>query len=254
MSLTSPSLLTALKQTPGKPAERLQALFDLLEKYPLEASEHDHGASNDQQLLQYLTGQAKQAGAKLPEMLASQLYFMALEAIRQQPYTPHALSHAKCAATALIQAQSAEHWSKWVKWPVNQPAYAIAASLFLGLGTAGILFSSAHISTYSPNASKHQQAAEHVLQLAAIPAAIPTPAIFNPQHAADMLASREKMREGRCQLPEAIVFSETERGIYLQNVVHGEISSNREIQEVSKRLREFIRCDYTPMLMKNSVS
>lgn len=251
MSLTSPSLLTALKQTPGKPADRLQALFDLLEKHPVDASEHDDRTSQDQQLLQYLTAQAKQAGAKLPDMLASQLYFMALEAVRQQPYTPLALSHAKCAAAALIQAQSADHWTKW---PVNQPAYAIAACLFMGLGTAGILFGSAHMSAYSPNTAKQQQAAEHVPQLAAIPAAMPAPAIFNPQHTADMMASREKMREGRCQLPEAIVFSETERGIYLQNVVHGEISSNREVQEVSKRLREFIRCDYTPMLMKNSLS
>src|SRR5690606_17897460 len=78
--------------------------------------------------------------------------------------------------------------------------------------------------------------------------------IHNPKRLSEMISSREKMRQGRCVFPEALMMAEADRGIYLRTVVYGEITSDFKEQEVVSRLMQTVRCDYTPMLMKNSIS
>lgn len=218
--------------------DRLIKLFDLFEQTP------DAGAvlNDTSSLLADLSKWASQCHVDQPASFAQQILLMAQEAWEKQQNNPNsrALQHAKIVAKALLTAQKKNRFRR------HSPAYAMAASVFLLVGVSGVMFGN----VFNPVAAKHQPAPEQQIALLADNS---HPTISNPLRISEMLSRRDKMREGRCQFPEAIVFSESERGIYLQNVVHGEISANKEVQDVSNRLREFVRCDYTPMLMKKSV-
>jgi hypothetical protein len=217
---------------------RLIKLFDLYEQLPGERAIF----TGSPPLLAYLSKLANQCHIDQPVCFAQQILLMAQEAWQKHQCDPRsrALQHAKIAAEALLKAQRKNRLRR------HAPAYAIAASLFLLIGVSGIM-----LDVLYTDATKHKAMAD---QQTLLLADFSQPPASNPMRITEMLAQREKMRDGRCQFPEAIVFSETERGIYLQNVVHGEISANKEVQDVSNRLREFVRCDYTPMLMKNSIS
>lgn len=231
-------IVKQLEGSGDSPAQRLLSLFELLQKLP------ELGLVIDarDELLQYLTVLAKASSIHHPEFFAQQILFMAIEAFEKQHKQPDsdALKHAQIAANALLNVQKKNHFRR------HSPVYAMAASFFMVVGASGIMYGSLL------NSESVEQLSTTEPQLLAM-AETSNVQIDNPLRISEMLSQRDKMREGRCQFPEAIVFSEAERGIYLQNVVHGEISANREVQEVSSRLREFVRCDYTPMLMKKSV-
>jgi hypothetical protein len=215
------------------------ALFELID----QTSDADMVLGDTSSLLADLTNLAEQCHIDQPASFAQQILLMAQEAQTKQHNDPNsrALQHAQVVAKALLTAQTKNRFRRYT------PAYAIAASFFLLAGVSGIMFG--HL--LSPSAANHHAIPEQqVILLADNSHAMAS----NPLRITEMRSQREKMREGRCQFPEAIVFSETERGIYLQNVVHGEISANKEVQDVTSRLREYVRCDYTPMLMKNSIS
>ena len=221
------------------PEARVIKLFDLLEQTPDANAVFDDTSS----LLADLRKLASQCHIDQPACFAQQVLLMAQEAWKKHQNNPNslALQHAKIVAKALLTAQKKNRFRR------HTPAYALAASFFLLAGISGVMFGN----LLNPIALKHQPVLE---QQAVLLADNSHPTISNPIRITKMLSQRDKMREGRCQFPEALVFSETERGIYLQNVVHGEISANKDVQDVSSRLREFVRCDYTPMLMKNSIS
>lgn len=218
-------------------------LFDAIERLPTQDVLAEADEDSCAALRQYLAQQARLANAHLPETLASQLCFMAKDIIEKQRQSPSVARHAKLAASALIKAQTE------YRFRLRPSHYAMAASLFLIAGAGSILLDSA-TSVPAPTPAP----AAKVAMLTAPEPMIQPAVLFSPKRTAETIAYREKMREGRCQFPEAIAFSETERGIYLRNVVHGEITPDLQEQEISNRLREFVRCDYTPMLMKNSVS
>lgn len=231
-------IVKQLESSSDSPTQRLLSFFEMLQNLPEVGLVID---ARDE-LLQYLTVLAKSSNIHHPEFFAQQIYFMATEAFEKQRNHPDsdALKHARIAAKALLNAQKKNHFRR------HSPIYAMAASFFMVVGASGVMFGNLL------NSNSAEQLATAEPQLLAL-VETNNVQIDNPIRITEMLSQRDKMREGRCQFPEALVFSETERGIYLQNVVHGEISANREVQEVSSRLREFVRCDYTPMLMKKSV-
>lgn len=222
------------------PDARFIAIFDLIDQ-----TSDAHAALGDTaSLLADLTKLAQQCHIDQPASFAQQILLMAQEARTKQHNDPNsrALQHAQVVAKALLTAQTKNRFRR------HSPFYAMAASFFLLVGVSGMMFG--HLLNPAP-AQNQLASSQPVVELAGDIRPITN---NNPLRITEMRSQREKMREGRCQFPEAIVFSETERGIYLQNVVHGEISASKEIQDVSSRLREYVRCDYTPMLMKNSIS
>jgi hypothetical protein len=60
------------------------------------------------------------------------------------------------------------------------------------------------------------------------------------------------MRQGNCQLIEALQLPEAYKKIYFDNIIMGQISTDREEQRVVNELLQMVRCNYTPMLMANS--
>lgn len=229
-------LANRLNKSRKLPTEQLLHLFEAMEELPAQWLP-DGGRK---ELLQHLEALASQSKIDEPEIFAQQILFMATEAREKQLRQPEsdAIQHARIAAKALIMAQTKSHFSR------SSHIYAMAASFFLIFGVTSIMFSQELI-------PPPQEQLDNLLEVAS-PSALD---INNsPKQLSEMLSSREKMRQGTCHFPEALAFAETERGVYLKNVVNGELSLDKKEQEITTRLMKFVRCDYTPMLMKNSIS
>lgn len=255
--LNSNWLIKMLEKSSQTPHGRLLSLFDILEDW-LEApmvreqiAEPFSSPKHAKKLQDYLTLEAAKAGAAMPEILANQLYFMAISAIQQelQGHTKsngsqNSLSHAKNAAHALILAQTKKgfHIAK-------SSAYAIAASFVAVLVVAGGLMT---LNLYQ--ASKLQQIANLMpaLQTIAKPTLVTAQFTASPDQTVAIMAQLELMRHGNCQLIEAIQLPDSQKGIYLNMIVNGQVSTNPQEQKIAMELIKKTRCNYTPMLMVNS--
>jgi len=240
-------LIQMLKKAEKTPQARLLSLFDILDDWSdapgINAQFKQQNDVNDGSLLKtYLSLEAAKAGAALPEMLATQLYFMALSAMQEKllSHNNAGLIHAKSAAEALITAQTKKefHISR-------TSAYAIAASFIGAMIIAGSMFF-----LYKPND-------EAPTQLASIAQNSPfkpslNASIASPQSTAALVAQIEQMRSGNCQLLEALQLPDEYKSIYFQNIVLGQISTDPSEQKLVRELLQKIRCNYTPMLMEKS--
>ena len=245
--LNSTWLIKMLEKSSQTPHGRLLGLFDILEDWleapsireqidtKLTITSHAH-------LLQdFLALEAAKASAAMPEMLASQLYFMAVAATQEklQANNHASLSHAKSAAKALIAAQTKKEFHI-----AKSSAYAIAASFF------GILIVAGSLYIFNLN---HTAVKQLVTLQPLSPAVLETSELTaSPEQTAALMAQIELMRHGNCQLIEAIQLPDNLKGIYLNMVVNGQVSTNPREQQIAMELIKKTRCNYTPMLMANS--
>ncbi len=255
--LNSDWLVNMLKKSSNTPHGRLLSLFEILEDWlnaPNIAEQvriNSATQASSHQLQDYLTIEAAKAGAAMPEMLASQLYFMAIAAAQErlQANNHAGFCHAKSAAHALIIAQTKQ------KFHISKPsAYAIAASFMGVVVVAGSLYflnlnAIKQTSTIVRN-STQIQLAQPILANAKLSTSAQS--IANPEQTAALMAQIELMRHGNCQLIEAIQLPDQYKGIYLNMVVNGQVSTDPREQKIAFALLKQTRCNYTPMLMANS--
>jgi len=230
-------LMTQLKRSGMTPAEQLDHILETLGRIP----DAELQQTELQAIVLHLTQLAKSWKIHQPEAFARQLLFMLTDARRKQLAQPEneAIQHVRIAARALIAAQRKNRFSR------NSHFYAMAASVFLLFGVGSMMLGNTHAPIISKKLTVSPPTETETRVLLAV---------NNPMRLSEMISNREKMREGRCHFPEALVFAESERSIYIKNVVHGEITNDFKEQEIARRLMQSVRCDYTPMLMKNSVS
>ena len=257
--LNSDWLIGMLKKSSNTPHGRLLCLFEILEDWLdlLNATQPNIAEqikaktfkqSTSHQLQDYLTIEAAKAGAAMPEMLANQLYFMAVSAAQErlQANNHAGLSHAKSAANALILAQTKKEFHI-----TKSTAYAIAAS-FLGiLVVAGALYSNQNIRQNLNQVAEKNSVSNMPIQ-SAIPQLVSADNLADPEQTAALMAQIELMRHGNCQLIEAIQLPDQYKGIYLNMVVNGQVSTNPAEQKIAFALLKQTRCNYTPLLMANS--
>lgn len=258
--LNSNWLIKMLEKSSITPHGRLLSLFDILEDWldaphiaaPNLREQLIEQFSNPKQakiLQDYLTLEATKAGAAMPEILAHQLYFMAISAAQEwlqansHTVFEHAFNHAKSAANALISAQTKREFH------IAKPAaYAIAASfLAVFISAATLLVFNIHQSNKIETLAILQPA-----QPATQTASASTPLMASPEQTAKLMAEIELMRHGNCQLIEAIQLPDKLKGVYINMVVHGEVSTDPQEQQIAMELIKKTRCNYTPMLMANS--
>lgn len=245
-------LIHMLKKSSTKPQARLLNLFDILEDW-LEApkpdpQQNEHLAQTDltlttnRRLQDFLASEGAKAGAALPEMLANQLYFMAVAAMQEKLQTNNhlSLSHAKNAASALIAAQTKKEFRI-----AKSSAYAIAASFLGALVVAGSLF------TFNQT---HSTTKQKIAQAEPTSVVIHTSLIASPQQTAALMTQIDQMRKGNCQLIEALQLPDSYKKVYFENIVAGQISTNVQDQKLVHELLDMVRCNYTPMLMANSIN
>lgn len=242
--LNSPWLISMLQKSGKAPEQRLLGLFDVLADWinaprireTLNLNQLEPSPSSC--LLDFLTEQAKASGAKLPEALAQQLYFIAMSALREEIRAPGmgSISHAQQAARALINAQTQREPVK------NKPLlFGLAASLFVVAGVSSMLFFN------MPSQLKPLSNIKQITPLVQLEGNTPDPA-----NTAEMYASIEQMRNGNCQFPEALQLPDAYKKVYIEVVVGGQISTNPDEQALAKNLMQKVRCNYAPMLMQNS--
>lgn len=245
--LNSTWLVRMLEKSSPTPHGRLLSLFDILEDW-LEAPsirEQLNGQfskpKNAKILQNFLSAEAAKAGAVMPEILANQLYFMAISAINDtlevniHEASSRSFIHARSAANALILAQTQKEFH--IK---KSSAYAVAASFFVAIIVVGSWFTLRESSAPAMLAQTSSQAT-----LVALP-------IASPDQTAALMAQLEQMRHGNCQLIEAIQLPDKVKGIYLNMVVNGQVSTDPQEQLIAMELLKNTRCNYTPMLMANS--
>ena len=261
--LNSDWLISMLKKSSSTPHGRLLCLFEILEDWldllnatqlnttQLNIAEQVRSGAVMQasahQLQDYLTIEAAKAGAAMPEMLASQLYFMAIAAAQEKlkAHNLASLSHAKSAANALILAQTKKEFHL-----KKSSLYAIAASFLGVLVVAGALYNNQYLQNSAlPNKSL---AARNMPIKAANVQTVSADNLADPEQTAALMAQIELMRHGNCQLIEAIQLPDQSKGIYLNMVVNGQVSTDPREQKIAFALLKQTRCNYTPMLMANS--
>lgn len=244
-----------LEKSSKTPRGRLLNLFDILEDW-LEAPSISEQLKNgfqaqtpEKKLLDFLALEAAKAGAAMPQMLASQLYFMAVAAAQEKLQANNSASlvhatsfnHAKVAASALIAAQTK------TEFHITKPtAYTLAASFAALFAIAGglLIFNLQQPTATIASAEISIQTATAQLLEAEV--------IADPLQTAALMAQIEQMRHGNCQLIEAIQLPDSQKSIYLNMVVNGQVSTNPQEQAIAFDLLRRTRCNYTPMLMANS--
>ena len=248
--LNSDWLIRMLEKSSQTPHGRLLSLFDVLDDW-LEApnirewmSNGFYAGSQASLLRDFLTAEAAKAGVAMPEMLANQLYFMAVAAIQEklQANNHTCMRHAKNAANALISVQTKKGFRI-----TKLSAYAIAASLAGAIIVAGSL-----LLLNSSQATKIQQIA--LSQPLVQPVSAGSESIASPEQTAALIARIEQMRHGTCYYFEALQLPDNLKGIYINIVVNGQVSTDPYEQKMAMDLIEKTRCNYTPMLMANSTS
>ena len=258
--LNSDWLIKMLEKSSKTPLGRLISLFDILEDW-LDAPNINTQLQKEldnhldcKNLRRFLALEAAKAGAAMPEMLANQLYFMAIAAMQEQLNNQNlaSLSHAKSAASALVLAQTRREFH--IK---KTSAYAMAASFLGVLVVIGSLFT---FNLNSVNFLGNQRIAAHgiathsvdTVQTNLIPEAVNDIINANPEDTAALIAQINQMRNGNCQLIEALQLPDSYKKVYFENIVLGQISTNVADQKLVHQLLDKVRCNYTPMLMANS--
>jgi hypothetical protein len=253
--LNSEWLVYMLKKSSKTPQGRLLNLFNVLDDWlaapKIENSIKVTLAQKTHILQDFLTLEAAKAGAEMPEMLASQLYFMAIAAAQEKLSGNNSDSflHAKHAASALISAQTKKEFH------ISRKAiYASVASVVVISIIASSLFfnvpgnTSQHSATIASNNVTPVNA--NIKLVSQNNKSYSTAA--SPTQTAALFAKIEQMRKGNCQLIEALQIPDAYKKIYFENIVLGQISTNREDQRIVNELLQMVRCNYTPMLMANS--
>lgn len=248
--LNSEWLIAMLKKSGNTPHSRLLHLFDLLDDW-LNAPKMQHRidfkpSQGESPLVHFLTLEAAKAGAAMPELLANQLYFMAIAAAQEklQHQNPASLSHAKNAAKALIAAQTKREFHV-----PKKSAYAVAASTILIIGSmVGYQFWKTNAIDLPAQTAQFSNANLPPTGMVADASQLTA----SPEQTAALFARIEQMRKGNCQLIEALQLPDSYKKVYFENIVLGQISVNREDQRLTNQLLDMVKCNYTPMLMANS--
>lgn len=247
--LNSEWLIAMLKKSSSSPQVRLVNLFDVLDDWldapQINTNPATSNALDEKPLVQFLSIESAKAGAAMPELLANQLYFMAIAAAQEKlnHHNPASLSHAKNAAKALIAAQTKPEFTL-----PKKPVYAVAASTIV---LVGCILGYTHwsnnedIHAYSiPTTNTTMPASGMIADASHLTA--------SPEQTAALFARIEQMRKGNCQLIEALQLPDSYKKVYFENIVMGQISINREDQILTNQLLDMVKCNYTPMLMANS--
>ena len=252
--------LRLVQKSANSPQGKLIGIFDVLKDW-LEAPQIGEQILSIHMptqppipLFNFLVTEAKACGAALPEALAHQLYFILISSLRDFVHHPYCLSIARETAQALIQAQSHEIKTAKLKQYGRFNKYAMASLALLGLMTAviatGVLFQPARLSAAK---AAEPTIPNHVTDNPPITILPMMSHDASPRQTSDMLAKIEQMRKGTCIFPEVLMLPQKQRDVYLQSVVHGEIPSSIEDQQLMNELMEKVHCNYTPMLMQNSI-
>jgi hypothetical protein len=239
--LHSDWLLNMLDKSGRTPRERILGLFDILQDWtnaPGLQSTDCALAGTEDPLIEYLARQAAAQQLPEPDILATQIYFIALGALQTaKAETPgDAFLQGKQAAAVLLDAYRPA-------LPLKSGAVAAAASVFV-IGIALFLAEGNEPINTSDN-------------VALLPSAVSIPALQSievsssnsPDQVASLHDSLERIRRGVCQYPQALMLAPEARAVFLENVVHGSVPVDANQMREARQLMQKVECYYPPVAM-----
>lgn len=245
--LQSEWLIRMLDKSGKQASHKLLGLFNILDDLlssPLYSAnapqtfESIPESDTPERLQNYLATQAQLAGARLPDMLANQLYFMALSACQEKLRNKQssALQHARHAAQALIDEQT----KREINWLAIRNYSIVIMALFSGV--MGGYYWHMQLATQPPiQTAETPQPPPQTLSLEA-----------SPSETAAIYSRLETMKHGDCRLLEALQLPDRVKSVYIENIINGHVTTNRDEQILVNQLLDKVQCNYTPKLMANS--
>lgn len=231
-------LLQSLKtHQHDKPRLNLLHVFDLMLNSthpPSELAEELHQQKPG--LIRLLRKQAKVSGAQLPDALAQQIFIMLDSALQQELQNPgsQAMQHARVATTALIHAQCDGSWRKLRDFGMSASFISL-----LGITLFMAWYMLRELPPVQKSPSSHQLwgavAQDHTLKTSHV--------------AAELYNMIERMHQGTCHFPQALMLNESERGVFLSAVMSGNLSSQADDLKLASQLLKKVNCEYKPLIM-----
>jgi hypothetical protein len=74
----------------------------------------------------------------------------------------------------------------------------------------------------------------------------------SPTETAAIYTRLETMKHGDCRLLEALQLPDRVKSVYIENIINGHVTTNRDEQVLVNQLLDQVQCNYTPKLMANS--
>lgn len=233
--LHSDWLLKMLDKAGRTPRERVLALFDILQDWTAvpglrtDSRESDLAQPADA-LLAYLTAQLESARADAPQVLATQIYFIALGAL-QAADNQQAFKQGRQAAALLLDAAQPPRRSTRIA--VASAASVLVLALFFGQRVALTPTPPTQTVDATPVAAN------------VVPAALNS----SPDQMASLHDSLERMRRGVCQYPQALMLAPESRAVLLENIVDGAVPADAGRMHDARALMQKVECYYPPMAM-----
>lgn len=245
--LHSDWLLNMLEKSGPDPRSRILALFDILQDWSTapgisrDAATLSGASGTADALLAYLTAQLAALRLAEPEALAQQVHFIALGAVHANlsGACDRAFVQGKNAVAVLLDAQRKPEIARTRTAAVAASVCVVVISAFL--------------------VSSKDAAAPHSPAVAAMPAAMTTalaglqPAQSHPGSSPDQMASLhdslERIRQGVCQYPQALMLAAENRAVFLETVVNGSVPDSANQMREAHRLAEQVDCYYPPVAM-----
>jgi len=239
--LHSDWLLKMLDKCGRTPRQRILGLFDVLQDWtnaPGLQSTDPVLAGTEDALIAYLTRQAAAQQLPEPDILATQIYFIALGVLQMaRADTPgDGFLQGKQAAAILLDAHRPA-------LPLGSGAVAATASVFV-IG----------IALFLAGGNEPIGSADNV---ALLPASVSIPALQSmevstnnsPDQVASLHDSLERIRRGVCQYPQALMLAPEARAVFLENVVNGSVPVDADQMREARQLMQKVECYYPPVAM-----
>lgn len=231
-------LVKMLQHSGIKPGTGLIALFDLLQQW-VDAPGFRQAMQQEllaqaahEPLLDYLVQQAGSARCSDPDGVARQIYYLALGALHEEIRHPGcgAIASAQQAATILLAPSGP---------PVRRYAHAAIAATLAGLLVLpmGLLL--------------QQEAAQRRPAQAAPPAHAMQlqQASLSPDQTFTLHQTLEKLQNGVCQYPQALMLPPEQRPVLIENIVNGEPSASQQRMRLAQQVAQSVDCYYPPIAM-----
>lgn len=229
-----------LDKSADTPRGRVLALFDIMADWTTAPGIHPHAPDslmgNEDALISYLTRELNALNLQEPDILATQIYFIAMGALQTSgtPDQGNVFAQARQAAAILLDAHRPPRRLK--------SAATVFATAALVLASALLLFPT------------HDQAIE-VDALASLQPLVDTQPLHytgtsaSPDQVASLNDALERIRRGVCQYPQALMLAPEARAVLLENVVNGAIPADAASLREAQRLTRTVECYYAPTAM-----
>lgn len=246
--LYSDWLLNMLEKSGSDPRSRILALFDILHDWSTapgisrDAANPCGASGTPDALLAYLTMQLTALRLAEPEALAQQVHFIALGAVqaKMSGTCDRAFAQGKNAVAVLLDARRKPQIAR-------VRSVAVAASVFVIAFSAFLVSSKDAAAPHSSPAIAATPAAM-TTALAGLPPA-PSHQGSSPDQMASLHDSLERIRQGVCQYPQALMLAPENRAVFLETVVNGSVPDSANQMREAHRLAQQVECYYPPVAM-----